>query len=840
MENPISYMRTYWKAILGSFTLLLAAGCGGLGEREADLFEKGRRAMEARDWEGAAGLLSAVIEAEPGFAPAYLLRGRANFETGKYTNCLDDLGTAVASGDITEEERFTAILYRGRSLLEQGRAIVPDTELRSLTGKSEERRNARDFFLKANLLLLDASALKPQSYEANLWRGYALFRLENYRKALEVLPLCEKASPGRWEYRFFTALVWEGVYKINSQSLESYFSIVGDGPRQELAPVYEHLTLISPETAPDVARRIFGVVEQFASAVPSHAPFIDTFLAEVRARNDAERRQAKLRRVSEQVEDLAEKGSFRDAISMIEGYVKDEGEHPEATRILKATQENWSLLLEARTEGLVGSGEKEKLETALKNLELARTLTSKVDRLVVLQQKLNTVQLALTRHETSNKIQRTYDLLKGGRHQAVLDALVAMSIEGLSERDRDLYHFLRGSASHALGQWTAAVKAFSAIGQRNFDNLDVLHGLALVRSGQESAGVALLVNIPAEGRSDEVNRILGQFFADRNEFRKAAGYLASIKMPTPADLEAHLKTRRELGMDHYKRADYAHAVEEFQAARQILEAQLHKPAVDIYLYLGNSYFRMEDPERAKKAYQDLSDTDLTAAQREQCRDLFLNRGQIHLREKNPDLAHADMAEFVRLGGQIPPDLANTFSRLVATYADFLPIDRVQYWSYVSTAKDYNYSLFVREAAGGEYRVERKETGNESSETWSRQGNILTKKVGTSIVKLPINLKPAEDARPYVEYVSQGQECTAELIAFGQTVEIQGGHKFSECIKVRVVRKQKMADGSISSTRYIFFFAPNVGEVKEELYRDEKKVSEIVLSDFASKTAELGN
>jgi tetratricopeptide (TPR) repeat protein len=833
-----------WKLVLGATLALFAGGCGGLSDREADLFEKGRTAVASRDWASAGQYLDQVIEVEPKYIPAYFLRGQVHFELGKYEESIKDLTFAEASGRLEDAEKLTAVLYRGRSFLEMGRALSPDSEMRSDAGKPDDRRKARDFFLKGNLTLIEAQSLQPTSYDSNLWRGYALCRLENYRKALDILALCEKAEPARWEHRFFAALAAEGIYKINSQSLDAYFAILASGARPELAPVYEHLAAICAETAPEMARRILSIVEDYVKAVPAHSPRIDTFLAEARARRDAERKQARLKKVTNEVQGLADKGNFKEAIALIESFLKEEGESAEATRLQKDTQESWSLLLEAKTEGLVGSGEKDKLDIALKNLELARSLTNKVDRLVVIQQKLNAVQLSLSRQDTSRKIQLTYELLKSGKHQEVLDQLAATSTDGLSERDRDLYHYLRGSASYALGQWTAAVKSFSAIGQRNFDSLDVLHGLALVRSGQESAGVALLVNIPVEGRGDEVNRVLGQHFADTGEFRKAVSYLSSVKTPTPSDLEAHLKTRRELGMECYKRGDYSHAVEELQAARQILEAQLHRRVVDVYLLLGNAYFRMEDYDKAKKSYQDLSDTDLTAAEREQCRDLFLYRAQIYLREKSPDLAHADLAELVRLGGQIPPELANTYGRLVATYASFLPLEKVQYWNYTSTARDYNYTLFVKEETGGDYHVERREAGNTSVETWSRQGVVLTKKIGESIVKLPINLKPAEEALPYLEYSSQGQQCTSEIVATGQTVEVPGGKKFTDCLKVRVRRSQKVADGSIRSTRYIFYFAPNVGEVRQEIYNDDTKVptkvSEIVLSDYALKTSELGN
>jgi len=448
------------------------------------------------------------------------------------------------------------------------------------------------------------------------------------------------------------------------------------------------------------------------------------------------------------------------------------------------------------------------------------------------------VELALSRQDTSRRIQQAYDLLKSEKYQEVLQSLANTAVEGLSDHDKDLYYYLRGVASSKLAQWTAAVKAFGGMGQRNFEGLDALHGLALIRSGQEAAGVSMLSNFPAASRGDEVNRVLGHIHAGRGEYEKAAGYLSAIRSPSREDLEAQLTARKALGLEHHRRGEYALAVEELQVARQILEAQLLRKDVDVYLRLGDSYYRQNDLEKAKKTFRDLSETDLTDAERQQARDLFLLRGQISLREKRPDVAYRDFCEFVRLGGQMPPDLAQVQGQLVATYADFLPVDKVQYWNYASTSKDYNFSLVVRGQSRGEYIIERREAGNTSEEIWTREGIYLTRKIGETIIKLPLNLNPAAETLPFVVYTSQGQECTSEIVAVGQTVELPGGRKFTDCLKVRVRRTSSVSEGKVHSTRNVYYFAPNVGEVKQEVYRDDAKVSEIILSDYALKVALL--
>ena len=110
--------------------LLIPAGCGGLSEREASLFEQCRAALDARDWARAEANLSAVLNTSPDFTPAQFLRGRTRFELRRFDESLKDLATAQASGELTEEERLASTVYRGRCLLEEGREISPDTEFR--------------------------------------------------------------------------------------------------------------------------------------------------------------------------------------------------------------------------------------------------------------------------------------------------------------------------------------------------------------------------------------------------------------------------------------------------------------------------------------------------------------------------------------------------------------------------------------------------------------------------------------------------------------------------------------------------------------------------------------
>jgi tetratricopeptide (TPR) repeat protein len=338
-----------------------------------------------------------------------------------------------------------------------------------------------------------------------------------------------------------------------------------------------------------------------------------------------------------------------------------------------------------------------------------------------------------------------------------------------------------------------------------------------------------------------VNRLLAHYFLQQSDYSEAARYFALLERPQPDDSSAHFEARRNLGMHYYREGEYPNAAKEFEIACQLLETQVQRQVPEVYLYLGNSYYRLAETDRAKKVYQDLSNSGLTATQRKKCRDLFLYRGQIYLEQKRQDLAYRDFAEFLQLGGELSRELKDAYGRLVATYASFVPLDSIEHWNYVSTTMDYNYTLSVSKKETGAYRVLRREGGSKvTEETWWRQGIHLTKEVGDSVFKLPVNLQPTETKIPVIEYTSRGLECISEIVEIDQTVEIPGRGTFAHCIKVRNRQKSQTSGGTVRTTTHVFYFAPEVGEIKQEIYRDDVKVSEIVLSEYSRRDALLGN
>ena len=832
-------------SIAVSANLLLLAGCAALAPTEQEALDRGNAALETKEWARAEQAFSEVINLRTDFTPSYVLRARARFEQQQYDLALDDLTTALESGELDEDFKYEALVFTGRCLIAKGgleRKSIGDGH----SGREiEARRKVRTTFVRANRFFAEANTLQPTRYEGILWRAYCYFRLENYRKSLQLLRHCEKISPARWEHRFFKALAIEGIYSVNAESLNTYLEIANRGMSVELTPVVDHLISIYPQVAQEAQTKIFKHVEDFAAEIPNHSKQVASFLVTTRLAIAEQKREAKLKRAVRDAKQLVEKGQFKRAVSLLERLMKKEGPSLKATRVLQAVKDNWSVTLEADALRLSNSKKREDLEKALADYESAQKLTTKVTRLGTLQQKIDAARLVLTRRDVSRKLKYSFELLRKNKFDRVLANLRSIQTDALGTDNRELYNYLRGVANYQLSNWRAAAQSFEKINQRGFQNLDKYHGLALVKSGESDKGATILASIPKESRSDDVNRIIGEHFAKTGRLPKATRYLHSIEQPTTRDYERMVKAHHSLGKKNYRQENFASAIEHFTNARDLLDQKLQRKAVGVYLYLGHSYYHSEDFDRAKKTYDDLSNTRLTNVERERSRDLYLFRAQIHLKNRQPDLAYGDLAQFVTLGGSIPRgSLERRYAWLLATYADFMPLDKIHHWSYVNSATGKSPRFVVKGEHDGGYVVQRHEDQTASQEIWTRDGLFLAKKVGKDLWRIPVNLEPATESFPNAEYERKEGlvtfEYKSEVQSNGETVTLPNGQSFANCLKVRLKRTRVEPGKRRSFLTYVIYLAPDVGEVRREVGLDGVKISELSLSGFTYKSDTLGN
>ncbi len=825
---------------------ILHAGCGGLSVDEQATFDRGLTALESGDWASADSAFTAVLETHPSLASALLHRGRARFGLGKFEPAIADFAAAEGTEELAPEEQRIAWLFSGRAHFGFGESIEQRMSNQGTPEDLRLQREARTQFVRGNAFVSSALAMAPDDYDARLWRAYGYLKIENFQQSLEWIAECERTDPNRWEHRHFKALALEGIYGINAESVQLMLDIATrhDGP--ELAPLYLHLVAVFDRIESTSQRRAVELIEAFAHRHPNPPEAIATFLEEARARIAAEDRKNRIRAAIAKSRELVTLRQYEGASKLIAKTTRVEGETPELRRALSDAHEHWSRHLEGVAVTLSASDDVERLERALEHYLKAQTLTRAVDRLATLQQRINAVQIALKRRETSKTLAESYELLGEKEYRRVLSRLSSVSIPALTDNDKDLFHYLRGVASFHLGEWRTAAKALESIEHRRFQNQSEYLGLALVRSGRSDAGIRLLRGLADSTKNPDVHRVIGSHYAENGRPEDALAQYAKIASPTKRDRSAQFLAHRAIADRLYASGAWKRALSHYRDARRLLESGLDERAVEVYLRLGNCLFYTKDFQRAKEVYSDLSNSELSRAETKACRDLYRYRAQIHLREQAPELAYRDFIAYERLGGKITDEaLTRRRSRLVAAYADFAPLERIHHWDYVDRAKSKTYRVVVGEKTGDAYTVERREERTVSTETWHREGAFLVKKIARDVWRVPVNLNPAADEYPQTEYSRKDGDVEflyrTEVLSFGETIALANGKEVSDVLKVKLWRRRSNPErGTTSFLVYTVYLAPDIGEIRREVKLDNVDVSTVVLSDFAYRSETLGN
>lgn len=802
--------------------------------------DRGLRASQSQRWVQAKQVFSKLLESRPQYTPAHLYRGEALFRLGYPRKALKNLERAAQDRTLDAPSRHKAHYLKGRALVEIGRLEYSDTQFRHRTAYSAARRKTQEYFLAANVAFHNATKIRKDSYEVVLWRAYSLHRQENFRKALDLLRACERRKPRHWHHKFFRALALDGLHGPNTRSVEIVLGLAEGPPRPEQLDLYIYLLDIYEEVPLVAAEKIPPLIANFRRVSGVRSPEIDSFMEKLEKKREKDRRDIVLEQSLTHAQKLARSEKFLDALRLLKNYEAMEGQTAQVTSSINNLISRWSKLLDLQAQNHLRAVDRDKLREILEEYKIARKMTDKLEIKITLQQRINDLQLALTHLTSSSKVREIAGLLKAGDYKEVLLQLKTVRLSHLQPPDREFRDYIEGVAHYRLDHWKAAVRALRKVRNRTYEDLDLLHGLALVKGGDRSAGLAMVAKLPPQPGNDEVNLLLAEYFAEDGKHVKALSYLDSVRNPPVGGLELAVRLRTEIGINKYNHGDFRRAVSELQAARKILDEKLHKPGADVYTYLGNAYFRLEAFGKAKRVFEALINSNLTTEERTRSREAFLNLSRIHLRDKRDDLAYQDIKEFLSLGGQVPADLKNEYGRLAATFADFMPLDRVDYWNYASTTRDYNYSVIVREKISGSYRVERREAGRSHSEMWKRRGILLVKhtgKDGAVALRIPVNLNPVEKMLPFVEYTTgpgNRLRYTSEVVAINRTVKLPDGQQFHGCLRVRVTRTVAQRTGRESRTRYVIYLAPGVGEVKQEIFQDEKKVAETVLTRIVFK------
>ena len=252
--------------------------------------------------------------------------------------------------------------------------------------------------------------------------------------------------------------------------------------------------------------------------------------------------------------------------------------------------------------------------------------------------------------------------------------------------------------------------------------------------------------------------------------------------------------------------------------------------------MGDAYFRLGRLDEAGKVYGDLVDSNLTTEERRRSRRVYLNLSRIHAGESRGDLAYQDLREFRALGGNLPTEYRVEYGGLAASFANYLPLGSIESWSYASTQQDYSVTVTVdQREPSGSYRIERHESGRVRTERWAREGSFVDQRSGPDgaiVTRIPVNVDAVESTLPFVEYRTGPDDrllVTAEIVATNRTVELSDGTEHFGCLQVRVTRTAQLESGQSPKTRYVIYLAPELGEIKRQVFRGDQLVEELELA-----------
>jgi tetratricopeptide (TPR) repeat protein len=820
-----------------------ASGCGGIPEQTQARVDEALAAGSVGDWSRAESILGAVLAEVPEYDRARLHRGEALLRLGRPVEALAELDALIQSGRTSETELGSAHHLRGSAFVLLGRTALADSDFRARRGKPDAVRAARDAFLAANVAFANSIERDETNYKAWIGRAYALYRQENYNKAVDVLDTCQRKQPGDWEHRFLRALVMEGLHGQNAQSYQTAIAIAEEPATADRLPLCLFLIERLPALPPDLAADVPGLVTAFRDSTGVRDETIERFLDGQAIENEQLRLAAARATAIERARGLAAEEKLTDAVAVIDEHDASLGLSDEVTALRNEIAERWLRLLDLRSQGYLRAADHKSLARVLDEYKTVANAATKLEIKISVQQKVNDLQLALAQMTSSTKIREASQLARSGEYRAVLELLEPVDPDGLVDSDRDLYHYYLGLARFHGKRWVDAVASFQSVRSRTLEDVDLYEGLALLESGRTAAGLERLANTPPVPGKDDVNRLVARYHAERGEHAKTLARLANIGSPQREDFEMEARSRTSSGSQKARDGDIEGSVEELRHARQIWTEKLQRTDPDVWLQLGHGQLLLDQHSMAKRTLEELVNAPLTPEERVRCRSAHIHLSQVHLREKREDLAYQDLEEYLRWSNDLPAELEETYGNLAAAYADYMPLDRVAHWNHASTIHDYNFTLSVEKNSEGKYRVERREGARIIEETWERSGMFVVQKTGRGgmiELRIPINLERREKTLPFVEY-STGEDgrlrFTSEIVATNRSVSLRDGKSYRGCLQVRLTRTIDLESGKEQRTRFVLWLAPEVGEIRRETYRDDEKVAETELTGIVLRDSE---
>lgn len=800
LENPL---------LTGLLALLILGGCQGLNEEQSRRYESGLEAARSRRWTEAENAFDEVLGQKPRHAPGLLERGVTRFHLGKFDRAQEDLLTSLESGRLEPSQTRKGLFYLARARLEAAWS-EPGAEVIG----SEASQAATEALLE-----LEHAAALEADYDVLAWKAFCHLSLRGYDAALTTLERCETLAPDRPEHRFFRALVQEalaGTDSVPGDALEIYRELVEEDSSREFTRLYQHLgarlDALPPQEVP-----VFLVALEEHLETGRVADGLRERVEIVRAELEEARRREQVQATLEEIDTLAGDLDFEEAHRQLEEALARWPGEPHLVNRQVNLVSSWIEQLEQEAAKALESERWEDLRPGLDALEKAFDLTSSSSHRARLQLKIDTLQTALVRFPRIQGFREVQALVLEGRLDEALEQVSGIAPGKMAPEFRPTYHFLRGWLHYQREQWSEALEQFRKIPPAaTFLERAPMTGVCLWYAGQPEPALEILTGVPLETRTDEVKRILGHALLERGETEQALANLERLASPTRRDDEALARLLKERGTQLASGERWDEALEYWLQARRIVESRLFSTDAELYLQLARAYRALGEIAGATKVLGDLRTLEQEALKPELLREAHRLQAELHLEVGNTRLALAELRKLTEAGGEIPEEHRETYRRAVCLEQEYLPLASVDSWEYELLPGGERVRFEVVERPGENKARVRRTAGPEASmEVWERSEENWVRVRDRDLTILPVALTSVDAEFPVRDTWNGDELSRWEIVEIGETVELERGGLYTDCIRVRHTVKSPTPEGLYREEQVDHLFAPGIGEVLRE-------------------------
>lgn len=798
-------------AVLG--ICLTTWGCATLNPEQSRTYNRGVEAKDQQCWSEAIVQFRRLVQQKPDFNPAYLGIATCKFQLGLIEEATVDLQGLLSTRSPNRPNRATAHYYLGRCHVERARKwrhSAPD--------------EARIVFAAALDNFERAWENGSMNYDTAHWIGYVNLRLDRTDDAQDALATCAELEPDRTEHQVLVAIVEDSSHAPGT-SIATFLHLASTDHDTSLALLYEHLADIYPDLEETVQVTTLETLKRYQAANFITSTSIDALIRRVETEREARILRAKIEDFRTQLEWFEQSGQYEEALQFIENSREDLSEAIELDEISMELRERWSKDLELQATRTLASEDRQELRDGLDKFQHALELTTVPAQRIVLQQKIESLQVSLNRVPPERRLLTAQTLLKSSQFHQALKELESIQAEDFREDEREPYYYLLGLTQYNVGRWADAVKSLEEVQTPTFWDAHQMRGISYWRTGRRDEALENLARVAVDSRSDESLRILGHHYLAQDDHARAAENLERLGNSSPHDLDALQRALTVRGVNEGTEGRWEDAIETLRAARRVVESRLNRRGPRVYLELGRAYWHVEDFERAEKTIRDLLDMDLDKAELMEVHDAYLYRALLANRSRAFSSAFDDFNRYQQLGGEIPTEWTDAYDRLVAVFSTTVPLAAGNVWEYRCPQSDETMKIEVTRQDIGAFAVEVTKDGETRVEEWSIGANFLHQGSPTSKRVTPIRLSAPDGPYASVQYRSNNTMFTSAIVDFGETVTLENGKEFADCVKVRTSSKR---DAVPVVLRY---FAPSIGEVKREIVKDDELIETWELEKF---------